>query len=101
MSTNKLNSIAIAAALAGAVSMVALASPASDAFAASKLKCYGISKAGENDCANAAGTHSCAGHSTVNFDGGEWKVAKSKDACDMAGGALKPFEGPNPKKVKA
>ena len=102
MSTNKLNSLAIAAAIAGAVSMVALATPASDALAAgSKLKCYGISKAGENDCANAAGTHSCAGHSSVNYDGGEWKVAKSKDACDTAGGSLEPFEGPNPKKVKA
>ena len=40
--------------------------------AAAKVKCYGISKAGENDCANAAGTHSCAGQATVDYDGGEY-----------------------------
>ena len=27
----------------------------------SKEKCYGIAKAGQNDCANISGTHSCAG----------------------------------------
>ena len=26
-----------------------------------KEKCFGIAKAGQNDCANASGTHSCAG----------------------------------------
>ena len=28
-----------------------------------KEKCYGIAKAGQNDCANLSGTHSCAGQS--------------------------------------
>ncbi len=102
MNTRKLSTLTAAAALAGAVSMVALTGAPTDAFAAAgKIKCYGISKAGENDCANKAGTHSCAGHASVSYDGGEWKVAKSQNACTMAGGALKPFDGVNPKKVKA
>jgi len=29
-------------------------------------KCYGIAKAGKNDC--AAGAHSCAGQGTMNMD---------------------------------
>ena len=40
-----------------------------------KDKCYGIAKAGQNDC--AAGKHACAGQSTVDNDPISWKyVAK-------------------------
>ena len=38
-----------------------------------KEKCYGIVKAGQNDCANVSGSHSCAGQSKVDNDPGEWK----------------------------
>jgi len=39
-------------------------------------KCYGISKAGQNDCKAGAGT-SCAGTSKVDYQGDAWKhVAK-------------------------
>ena len=62
-----------------------------------KEKCYGISKAGENSCANAAGTHSCAGHSKVDYDGGEWRAVKT-GVCVEMGGSLTAFQGVNPKK---
>ena len=55
---------------------------------AGRVKCYGIAKAGENDCANKAGTHSCAGQSKVDYDKGEWKVTKSADDCFEKGGTL-------------
>jgi uncharacterized membrane protein len=45
-----------------------------------KEKCYGIALAGENDCANLAGTHSCQGQSTVSFDTGEWQFV-AKGTC--------------------
>ncbi len=45
-----------------------------------KEKCYGITQAGENNCANLAGTHSCEGQSTVSFDAGEWKFV-AKGTC--------------------
>lgn len=45
-----------------------------------KEKCYGIAKAGQNDCANLAGTHSCAGQSKVDNDPGEWKYV-AKGTC--------------------
>ena len=44
--------------------------------------------------ANAAGTHSCTGQSTVNFDGGEWKYVP-KGTCEDMHGKLEPFEGVN------
>ena len=42
-----------------------------------KEKCYGIAKAGQNDCANLSGSHSCAGQSKADMSPDEWKhVAK-------------------------
>ncbi len=92
---NKLTALSLAAAFAGAVSMAGAATPAS---AADGVKCYGISKAGENDCANAAGTHSCAGHSTADYDGGDWKAVASAEECTSMGGETAAFEGMNPMK---
>jgi uncharacterized membrane protein len=53
---------------------------AGQAAAQDKEKCYGIAKAGQNDCANLAGTHSCAGQSKVDNDPGEWKYV-AKGTC--------------------
>lgn len=36
-------------------------------------KCYGVAKAGQNDCKAGAGT-TCAGTSQVNFQGNAWKL---------------------------
>lgn len=93
MADTKMAALTVAAAVAGAVSMAALAMPG-DALAAGKEKCYGIAKAGENDCANAAGTHSCAAQSTVDFHGGDWKAVAS-GSCQEMGGQLAAFEGVN------
>ena len=50
-----------------------------------KEKCYGIAKAGQNDCANLAGTHSCAGQNKVDNDAGEWKYVAKGTCKDMKG----------------
>lgn len=53
-------------------------------------KCYGVVKAGHNDCGNAAGTHSCAGQAAVDGDGGEW-VGVPAGLCDkLVGGHVEP-----------
>lgn len=44
-----------------------------------KEKCYGVAKAGKNDCAAGAGT-SCAGTSTKDYQGNAWKLVK-KGTC--------------------
>jgi uncharacterized membrane protein len=89
MVKNTFNQFALAAAVAGALGLVA-----SPVFAAEegKEKCYGISKAGENDCASAAGAHSCSGNATANYDGQDWKYA-AKGTCEKLGGKLEPFKG--------
>ncbi|MBK1842286.1 DUF2282 domain-containing protein [Azospirillum sp. YIM B02556] len=83
----------IAGALAGALTL--MAGPA--AAQSNMEKCYGISKPGENGCAHAKGLHSCAGNSNLTYDGGDWKLVKA-GSCAEEMGALKPFDGANPKK---
>jgi uncharacterized membrane protein len=72
----------IAAAAASLLSTVLAATPA---LAQEKEKCYGIAKAGQNDCANLSGTHSCAGQSKVSDDPGEWKYVAKGTCKSMKG----------------
>ncbi|MBN8494144.1 MAG: DUF2282 domain-containing protein [Burkholderiales bacterium] len=58
---------------------------AGHAAAQEKEKCYGIAKAGQNDCGNLSGTHSCAGQSKVDNDPGEWKYVAKGTCKDMKG----------------
>ncbi len=97
MFEKKLSAATAALALAGAVAVSGLAmAPTAEAAG---VKCYGVAKAGENDCANAAGTHSCAGQSSVDYHGGDWKAVETAEACTEMGGQTEPFEGVNPEKA--
>ena len=58
-----------------------------------KEKCYGIAKAGQNDCANLAGTRSCAGQSKVDNAADEWKY--------VAKGTCKSLKGMTAEEAKA
>lgn len=80
----------IAAAAASLMSLTFVAAPA---VAQEKEKCFGIAKAGQNDCASHAGTHSCAGQSKVDNDKGEWKY--------VAKGTCKKMKGLTMEEVKA
>jgi len=42
-------------------------------------KCYGVAKAGQNDCAAGPGT-TCAGTSKVDYQGNSWKLV-AKGTC--------------------
>ncbi|MEM7461876.1 MAG: DUF2282 domain-containing protein [Pseudomonadota bacterium] len=61
------NAAVVAGALTAAVSMTANTTPAH----AAKMKCYGVSLAGQNDCAAGPGT-TCAGTSKVDYQGNAW-----------------------------
>jgi uncharacterized membrane protein len=50
-----------------------------------KEKCYGVAKAGQNDCGNLSGTHSCAGQSAADNDTGEWKYVAKGTCKEMKG----------------
>ncbi len=59
-------------------------------------KCFGVSAVGQNDCANLAGTHACAGQATLANDIGEWRLVPAS-TCKELGGysqeqAMKMFE---------
>lgn len=52
-----------------------------------KDKCFGIAKAGANDCASATGTHSCAGQAKRDGDPGDWNYV-AKGTCAKLGGKI-------------
>ncbi|MEK0163954.1 DUF2282 domain-containing protein [Phaeobacter sp. JH20_36] len=67
--SNTAKSLAVAGAVAAALTS-AMVTPAA---AQSKEKCYGVSLAGQNDCAAGPGT-TCAGTSTVDYQGNAWTL---------------------------
>ncbi|MDG1458153.1 MAG: DUF2282 domain-containing protein [Pseudoprimorskyibacter sp.] len=80
------------AAIVGAVA-ASLAAHGTAATAQAKEKCYGVSLAGQNDCAAGAGT-TCAGSSTVDYQGNAWTLVDagtctSIDLPKMADGAAR------------
>ena len=51
-------------------------------------KCYGVVKAGKNDCSSKSGSHSCAGSAKVDGSKDEW-VLLPKGTCErIVGGNL-------------
>jgi|TARA_B110000259_G_scaffold188489_1_gene248147 uncharacterized membrane protein len=69
---------------------IAMVITAESALAAKKdmEKCYGVSKAEKNDCADKLGKHSCAGQSATDSNKSEW-VYLPKGVCNkLVGGEL-------------
>lgn len=55
------------------------------AAAGDKEACYGIAKAGQNDCQNLSGSHSCAGQAKMDNDPTDWKNVAKGTCKDMKG----------------
>ena len=66
--SNATKTLVLASAVASAVAGIAGAANAQE-----NVKCFGVSLAGENDCAAGPGT-SCAGTSTVDYQGNAWTL---------------------------
>jgi uncharacterized membrane protein len=94
MSASKLSQTALLAAVLAAAGAAQAADEGKPATP--KEKCYGVSKAGENACASANGSHTCAAQSKTAYDGQEFKDVP-KGTCVLMNGSLTPFEGANPK----
>jgi len=75
----------IAATAAAVMSLSMMAVPAA---AQEKEKCFGIAKAGQNDCASVSGAHSCAGQSKADMDKMEWKYVAKGTCAGMKGLSL-------------
>ena len=82
ISRRAVNTAVIAAAVAGAAAAVTVTAPA---HAQGQEKCFGISLAGQNDCAAGPGT-TCAGTSTVDYQGNAWTFVDT-GTCDQYGSA--------------
>ncbi|WP_088306466.1 BufA1 family periplasmic bufferin-type metallophore [Novosphingobium sp. B 225] len=80
------NGIAAAASLAAAALLAASPASAAGEQAAAKEKCYGVALKAKNDCAAGPGT-SCAGTSTVDYQGNAWKFVPA-GTCVKQGGSL-------------
>ena len=50
-------------------------------------KCWGVSKAGQNDCGSNKTSHSCAGQSKKDYDANDFKAVKT-GTCEKMGGSL-------------
>jgi len=72
--------------LAAALASVCTVAAADDKKADNE-QCYGVAKAGQNDCAAADGSHGCAGMAKVDNSAHEWKYV-AKGTCLKAGGKL-------------
>ena len=59
-------------------------------------KCYGIAKAGQNDCGTAR--HSCAGKAAKDNAPDEWKYVP-KGTCEKVGGKTTSSGGADPGKA--
>jgi uncharacterized membrane protein len=91
---NKLNAFAATAVLASLTAAAASASPVKQQ--AGQEKCFGIAKAGQNDCASGAGT-TCAGSSHKSYAGNNYKYV-AKGTCTAINtpkgrGSLSPIKG--------
>jgi uncharacterized membrane protein len=82
-------------AIAGAVTVAVSQFATIQAQAAEKEKCYGVSLKGQNDCAAGEGT-SCAGTSTMDYQGNAWKYVDAGTCTSMetpnGKGSLEPIK---------
>ena len=75
----------IRSALLGLVALGVAGAATAQTQSTPKEKCYGVSKAGQNEC--AAGKNTCAGTSKKDNDPTAWKLV-AKGTCDKMGGKL-------------
>ncbi|MEP1356137.1 MAG: DUF2282 domain-containing protein [Tateyamaria sp.] len=69
-------------AIAGAIAAALAAQTTTQAQAAGKEKCYGVSLAGENDCAAGPGT-TCAGTSVTDYQGNAWTLVDAGTCAEI------------------
>ncbi len=83
----KSQKVLLATAISGALALGSMA--LTTVSAADMEKCYGVAKAGHNDCQTS--NSSCAGTSTMDNQGDAF-VALPKGLCEkLSGGSLEPM----------
>jgi uncharacterized membrane protein len=75
----------VASALASALALGLLNTASAHGGDANKDKCYGVAKAGQNDCADLFGLHTCSGEAATDRDPAEWKYVLKGTCKDLKG----------------
>ena len=78
---------AVGAAILSLQQHTNLFSTAEEMGAHERERCYGIAKAGENDCGTS--THACAGRAVADAQPFEWKMVAAGTCEKVHGGSLK------------
>ncbi len=82
-----MKSTVLSTAIGGVIALGALNLTAYAADDPNTEKCYGIAKAGKNDCAGAS--HACAGQSKQGADAAKEFIKLPKGTCErIVGGSL-------------
>ncbi|GGY84179.1 DUF2282 domain-containing protein [Pseudoduganella plicata] len=79
----------LAAALATVCATTAVTATAAEGD--EQEKCYGVAKAGQNDCGSADGAHGCSALAKTDNSPMEWKWV-AKGTCEKLGGKTTPPE---------
>jgi uncharacterized membrane protein len=77
----------VSTALATVIGLGLVAEAEAQSKAQPKEKCYGIAKAGANDCASISGSHSCAGQAKADNLPEDWRYV-AKGTCSRLGGLM-------------
>lgn len=72
----------VASGVAAALGLAAAATMHTASAQEGMEKCYGISLAGQNDCAAGPGT-TCAGTSTIDYQSNAWKLVPQGTCADI------------------
>ena len=90
-----MNRSTLALALAGSLATAFVGHAFAAEQKAGTEKCYGVALKGQNDCAAGPGT-TCAGTSTMDYQGNSWKAVPAGTCVTMKGGdhmgSLTPIE---------
>jgi uncharacterized membrane protein len=65
-------------------------------YCAEQEKCYGVARAGKNDCSTA--TSACAGTARQDFQKDAWMLVPKGTCLKLAGGSLQPAKATTDKK---
>jgi uncharacterized membrane protein len=85
--TMRVQQTLIQSAVAGLLALGIAASGSAIAADEAREKCFGVAKAGQNDCGSSK--HSCAGMAKADNDPNDFKYVP-KGSCEKMGGTAKP-----------
>lgn len=84
-----MNKFLVSAAIVGVAAAVSTSAKA-------EINCYGIAKAGQNDCPAYDGSHSCAGQAQRSYLPVDWIYADDSEACKRKCGSPNQPGTPDP-----